>query len=108
MTQVNGQSNGQDRRERLGCRYAVVVTQLLHFGAEFKDGERLWVLKALSALGPHLAHWDPKDVDLEISVKDRDGKEQHVTLPADLPGYSPLVAVAADRNRDLCWVWIRG
>ena len=47
---------------------------------------------------PHPARWDPDDLDVEISAKDRDGKEQHITLRADLPSYSPLVAVAADRN----------
>jgi hypothetical protein len=77
-----------------------VLDQAVRLGAGFKDGERPWVLEALSALVPHLARWDPDDVDVEISVKDRDGKEQHVTLRADLPGYSPVVAVAADRNLD--------
>jgi hypothetical protein len=77
-----------------------VLDQAARLGAGFKDGERPWVLEALSALVPHLARWDPDDVDVEISVKDRDGKEQHVTLRADLPGYSPVVAVAADRNLD--------
>ena len=77
-----------------------VLDEVLHFGAGFKDGERPWVREALSALVPHVARWDPNDVNVEISVKDRDGKEQHVTLRADLPGYSPLVAVAADRNLD--------
>ena len=77
-----------------------VLDTVLRIGAGFKDGERPGVLEALSALVPHLARWDPDDVDVEISVKDRDGKEQHVTLRADLPGYSPLVAVAADRNLD--------
>lgn len=77
-----------------------VLDEVLHFGAGFKDGERPWVLEALSALVPHLAHWDPDDVDVEIAVKDRDGREQHVTLRVDLPSYSPLVAVAADRNLD--------
>ncbi len=77
-----------------------VLDEVLRFGAGVRDGERRWVLEALSALVPHLARWDPNDVDIEISVKDRDGKEQHVTLRADLPGYSPLVAVAADRNLD--------
>jgi len=71
-----------------------------HLVTGSKDGERPWVLEALSALVPHVACWDPDDVDVEISVKDRDGKEQHVTLRAGLPGYSPLVAVAADRNLD--------
>ena len=77
-----------------------VLDKVLHFGAGFKDGERPQVLEALSALAPHLAHWNSNDVEVKISVKDRDGKEQHVTLQADLPGYSPLVAVAADRNLD--------
>ena len=77
-----------------------VLDKVLRFGAGFKDGERPWVREALSALVPHVARWDPNDVNVEISVKDRDGKEQHVTLRADLPGYSPLVAVAADRNLD--------
>jgi hypothetical protein len=77
-----------------------VLDQAVRLGAGFKDGERPWVLEALSALVPHLARWDPDDVDVEISVKDRDGKEQHITLRADLPGYSPVVAVAADRNLD--------
>jgi hypothetical protein len=62
-----------------------VLDEVLHLGAGFKDGERPWVLGALSALGPHLARWDPNAVNVEISVKDRDGREQHVTLRADLP-----------------------
>lgn len=77
-----------------------VLDEVLHFDAGFQARERPWVLEALSALGPHLARWDPDDVNVELSVKDRDGKEQSVTLRADLPGYSPLVAVAADRNLD--------
>jgi ribosome-associated translation inhibitor RaiA len=77
-----------------------ILDEVLRLGAGFKDGERAWVLDALSALVPHLARWDPDDLDVEISVKDRDGKEQHITLRADLPGYSPLVAVVADRNLD--------
>jgi ribosome-associated translation inhibitor RaiA len=35
---------------------------------------------------------------VEISVKDRGGKEQQVTVLADLPGYPPLVAKAADQQ----------
>lgn len=48
-----------------------LLDEVLHFGAGFKDGEQPWVLEALSALGPHVARWDPDDVDVEISVKDR-------------------------------------
>jgi hypothetical protein len=68
-----------------------------------KDGEWACVLEALSALVPHLARWDPDDLDVKISVKDRDGKEQHITLRVDLPGYSPLVAVVADLWGSRTW-----
>ena len=68
---------------------------VLHIGAGFKEKERPHVLEALSTLGPHLlGRWDPRDVDVEASLQDRDGKEQRVTLRTSLPGRAPLVAVA--------------
>ena len=35
---------------------------------------------------------------VEVSVKNREGREQQVTLRADLPGYPPLVAKGVDPN----------
>jgi ribosome-associated translation inhibitor RaiA len=35
---------------------------------------------------------------VDVSVKDRDDRDQQVTLRADLPGHPPLVAKAADPN----------
>lgn len=77
-----------------------VLDAVVRLGAGFGDGDRAWVLEKLSALVPHLARWDPASVDLEVSVKHRDAKEQQVTLRADLPGYPPLVASAVDRDLD--------
>jgi len=37
-------------------------------------------------------------VDVEVSVQDRGGKEQRVTLRTTVPGLPPLVAVAGDRD----------
>jgi ribosome-associated translation inhibitor RaiA len=37
-------------------------------------------------------------VDVEVSVQDRGGKEQRVTLRTTVPGLPPLVAVADDRD----------
>jgi len=76
------------------------LDEMLRLGMGFADTDRRWILHALAALVPHLARWDPTEVDVEISVKHRDGKEQQVTLRADLPGYPPLVAKAADRQLD--------
>ena len=66
----------------------------LHLGAGFKEKERWHVAEALSTLGPHLGGWDPHDVVVEVSLQDRGGKEQRVTLRTSLPGLPPLVAVA--------------
>jgi ribosome-associated translation inhibitor RaiA len=68
---------------------------VLHVGAGFKEKERKHVLETLSTLGPHLVgRWDPRDMDVEVSLQDRGGKEQRVTLRTSLPGRPPLVAVA--------------
>ena len=39
-------------------------------------------------------------MSVEVSVKDRDGREQTVTLRAELPGYPTLVAKGANPNLD--------
>jgi hypothetical protein len=67
---------------------------VLHLGAGFKEKERQVVLEALATLGPHLGRWDPHDVVVDVSLQDRGGKEQRITLRTSLPGLPPLVAVA--------------
>ena len=45
-------------------------------------------------------HWSPDRVDLEVSVKNRGGPEQTVTLEAWLPGWpSQLAHSTASRPR---------
>ncbi len=75
----------------------------IHVGVGFVAKERPHVVETLSTLGPHLGKWDPSDVGLEVSLQDRGGKEQRVTLRTILPGHQPLVAVAVnpDINRAL-------
>jgi hypothetical protein len=77
---------------------------VLHVGAGFKEKEHRHVAEALSTLGPHLGRWDPRDVDVEVSLQDRGAKEQRITLRTSLPGLPPLVAVAdnPDLTRALC------
>ena len=78
---------------------------VLHVGAGFKEKERPHVLETLSTLGPHLlGRWDPRDVDVAVSLQDRGGKEQRVTLRTSLPGHAPLIAVAEnpDITRAIC------
>ena len=77
---------------------------VIHVGAGFVAKERPHVLDALATIEPHLGRWDPKDVDSEVTLQDRGGKEQRVTLRTTLPGRPQLVAVAdnPDLTRALC------
>ena len=77
---------------------------VIHVGAGFVAKERPNVLQALSTLAPHLGRWDPSQVDIDITLQDRGGKKQRVTLRTTLPGRAPLVAVAdnPDLTRALC------
>lgn len=71
----------------------------IRVGAGFVAKERPFVLDSLSTLGPHLGRWDPRDVDIDVSLQDRGGNEQRITLRTTLPGLPPLLAVA--ENPDL-------
>jgi ribosome-associated translation inhibitor RaiA len=77
---------------------------VIHVGAGFVAKERPHVLDALAAVEPHLGRWDPNDVDIDVTLQDRGGTEQRITLRTTLPGRPPLVAVAdnPDLNRALC------
>lgn len=88
-----------DNRRRITFRENVI-----HVGAGFVAKERSHVLDALATIEPHLGRWDPNDVDIEVTLQDRGGKEQRITLRTTLPGYPPLVAVAdnPDLTRALC------
>jgi ribosome-associated translation inhibitor RaiA len=77
---------------------------VIHVGAGFVAKERPHVVATLSTLEPHLGKWDPREMDVDVTLQDRGGKEQRVTLRTSLPGRSPLVAVAEnpDLTRALC------
>jgi ribosome-associated translation inhibitor RaiA len=77
-----------------------VLSERLRLGAGFGAADHDHVLELMSSLTRHLARWKPEKVDLEISVKDRGGPEQKVTLEAQLPGLTMVVATYADRDLD--------
>jgi ribosome-associated translation inhibitor RaiA len=90
--------NKSDDKQRIILRENVI-----RVGAGFVAKERAFVLDSLSTLAPHLGRWDPGDVDIDVSLQDRGGNEQRITLRTSLPGLPPLVAVAEnpDINRAL-------
>jgi hypothetical protein len=82
-------TNDHDQ-QRNSCRSKSTV----HVGIGFLAKEHAHVVDMLSALGQHLGRWDPRNVVLDVSLQDRGGKEQRVTLRTTLPGRQPLIAVA--------------
>ncbi len=77
---------------------------MIHVGAGFLAKEHPHVIETLSTLEAHLGRWDSKDVDVEVTLQDRGGKEQRITLRTTLPGHPLLVAVAEnpDITHALC------
>jgi len=57
-----------------------VIAQRLHLATGFRSSERDWIVRRLAALGSRLRSYPDSQVVLEISLKDRDGTGQQVTL----------------------------
>jgi ribosome-associated translation inhibitor RaiA len=83
---------------RTGSSHTGVLDDVLRLSGGFSNADRSWLLEALSGLEPHLPRRNPDSMIVNVSVKHRDGKEQQVTLRAELPGLPPLVARSADRD----------
>jgi ribosome-associated translation inhibitor RaiA len=71
----------------------------LRLGAGFAAADRPRILGALSALASHLSGWE-HDLDLEVSLKDTEGKDQKLTLQAWLAERAHLVATSHERDLD--------
>ncbi|SMD25913.1 Fis family transcriptional regulator [Kibdelosporangium aridum] len=57
-----------------------LIDERLHLATGFHESERDWIVRRLATLGPRLRSFDAVQVDLEISLKERDGPGQQVTL----------------------------
>jgi len=86
--------------DRNDPRTLTILDEAMHLSGGFSEADRPRVLDALAALVPHLSRWEPPGMTVEVSVKDRDRREQAVTLRAELPGYPTLVAKGANPNLD--------
>jgi ribosome-associated translation inhibitor RaiA len=78
-----------------------VVAQRLRLATGFHVSERDWVVQRLAALGPRLRSFVDEQVDLEISLKDRDGADQHVTLECWIRRSTRLHLVATSSAPEL-------
>lgn len=78
-----------------------VIEERLHLAAGFHADERDWVVNRLAALGSRLRSYRDDQIDLEISLKDREGVEQHVVLQCWINRGHRQHLVASSSQREL-------
>lgn len=65
------------------------------------------MLSALAGLAPHLAGWNPEPVELEVSVKEWEGRDQRVTLESRLAGWPRIVVISREDDLDRALTEVR-
>ncbi|MDT7790144.1 MAG: hypothetical protein QOF58_8563 [Pseudonocardiales bacterium] len=78
-----------------------VIAQRLRLATGFLPSERGWVSELLAALGLPLRSFHDDEIDLEISLKDRQGAGQRLTLECWIDHRPRLHLVATSSERDL-------
>ncbi|NGY63112.1 HPF/RaiA family ribosome-associated protein [Lentzea sp. NEAU-D13] len=73
----------------------------LHLATGFLASERGWVLERLVALGSRLRSFRDDQIELEVSVTDRHGVEQQVTLECWINRTPRVHLVVTSSERDL-------
>jgi len=78
-----------------------VIAQRLHVGTGFLSSERDWIVQRLAALGSRLRSFPDTQVDLEISLKERNGSGQRVTLECWISRTPRMHLVSTSSAREL-------
>ena len=78
-----------------------VIAQRLHLATGFLTSERDWIVRRLAALGSRLRSYSDAQVDLEISLKERNGAGQRVTLECWINRTPRLHLVSTSSAREL-------
>jgi ribosome-associated translation inhibitor RaiA len=72
-----------------------ILAERLRIVSEFRDDERAYVLETLGGkLDRRLSRWDAEQVELELSVKERDTPSQKVVLECWIAGEPKMVATS--------------
>ena len=91
-----------DRSQQQGT-----VAERLRLGPGLLESDRAEIVSALSALNRHLGHWRSDQIDLRLSVRDRNFSDQQVALEIWLPGRHSLLAHASDADMNKALVEVR-
>ncbi len=75
---------------------------------EFRSDERDGILELMfGRLERRLSHWQPEQVELELSVKERDTSSQRTVLECWIAGVPRMVATSTEADIDRAVVEVR-
>lgn len=73
------------------------LAERLRIVSEFRPDERERILDVLDKLDRRLGRFEADEVELELSVKDRDSRQQRVTLEAWIGWLGHIVATSTEQ-----------
>ncbi|WP_229074744.1 HPF/RaiA family ribosome-associated protein [Actinoplanes sp. DH11] len=74
------------------------VEECLRVGAGFSQSDRTWIVEMLGTLDARLAGFHADATELEIMVKDRSARGQHVTLNCWIGGREKIVTTSSEED----------
>ncbi|RJQ66654.1 HPF/RaiA family ribosome-associated protein [Pseudonocardiaceae bacterium YIM PH 21723] len=80
---------------------STVIARRLRLAGGFHDSERDWVVHRLATLGTRLRSFTDDEVQVEISLKDRDGAGQHIRLECWIHRDPGLHLISTSESQEL-------
>jgi ribosome-associated translation inhibitor RaiA len=79
-------------------QHPATVAESLSLHGDIYDGDVEMITHHWAKLDSRLRSFDAGTVSIELFVKERDTKSQHVTLDVKIDGHNPLVATSSDTD----------
>ena len=84
-----------------------VLRDRLRLGTGFDESERPAVIERLGALETRLGSFPEETLELELSIKERDGADQRLTLECWMAGRTRLVSTSASTPLERALIEVR-
>jgi hypothetical protein len=84
-----------------------VLRDRLRLGTGFDESERSTVIERLGGLEKRLSSFSEDTLELELSIKERDGADQRLTLECWMAGRARLVSTSASTSLERALIEVR-
>ena len=81
-------------------QHPAIVADSLSLHGDIYDGDFDLIVDRWAKLDARLRSFDAGTVSIELFVKERDTKSQHITLDVKIDGHNPLVATSSTTDFD--------